>query len=125
MNCVIVGVGSNIRPEENITLAIRELEKSVKIIRKTGLMRTAPIGITDQPDFINGALLVETPMGIEQMKTLLKGLEDLLGRDRTLPKFGPRIIDLDLLAWNGEILDKDYYTRDFLRKLVDELTAMK
>jgi len=45
-----------------------------------------------------------------------------MGRDRTVAKFGPRCIDLDIAVWNGEIVDKDYYTRDFLKKSVDEIT---
>jgi 7,8-dihydro-6-hydroxymethylpterin-pyrophosphokinase len=45
-----------------------------------------------------------------------------MGRDRTAPKFGPRNIDLDIVVWNGEIVDNDYYTRDFLQKSVDEIS---
>jgi 2-amino-4-hydroxy-6-hydroxymethyldihydropteridine diphosphokinase len=44
-----------------------------------------------------------------------------MGRDRTIPKFGPRNIDLDIVVWNGTIVDEDYYTRDFLQKSVAEL----
>ncbi|HKI88902.1 MAG TPA: 2-amino-4-hydroxy-6-hydroxymethyldihydropteridine diphosphokinase, partial [Draconibacterium sp.] len=51
----------------------------------------------------------------------LKKIEDELGRDRTVPKFGPRTIDLDIVVWNGKIVDKDYYTRDFLQKNVQEI----
>jgi len=121
MNRVIIGLGSNIRPRENIRKALAELEKSIKIIRKSALIRTKPVGFTGQSDFINGAILVETGMEPEHLRTWLKNLEDFLGRDRTIPKFGPRTIDLDILTWNGEIIDGDYYSRDFLKKLVDEL----
>lgn len=121
MNRLIIGLGSNIHPEENIRQAIRELGKTVKIIRETGLILTAPIGIVNQPDFLNGAILAETPLSMEELTPLLKTVEDLLGRDRSMPRFGPRTIDLDILAWNGEITDKDYYTRAFLKTLVDEL----
>jgi 7,8-dihydro-6-hydroxymethylpterin-pyrophosphokinase len=38
-----------------------------------------------------------------------------MGRDRSQKKFGPRNIDLDVLTWNGEIVDPDYYTREYLR----------
>jgi 7,8-dihydro-6-hydroxymethylpterin-pyrophosphokinase len=48
-----------------------------------------------------------------------------MGRDRTGPKFGPRCIDLDIVVWNGEIVDEDYYTRDFLQKSVAELVQSK
>ena len=51
-----------------------------------------------------------------------KKIEDKMGRDRTAPKFGPRNIDLDIVVWNGEIVDDDYYTRDFLQKSVREIS---
>ena len=124
MNRVIIGLGSNIRPEKNIALAVSELEKVMKIIHQSDLIRTKPIGITDQPDFLNGAVLVDTPLDQNELRKLLKKLEDSLGRDRTLPKFGPRTIDLDILTWNGEVTDKDYETRDFLKKLVDNLLSL-
>jgi 2-amino-4-hydroxy-6-hydroxymethyldihydropteridine diphosphokinase len=44
-----------------------------------------------------------------------------MGRDRSLPKSGPRVIDLDILIWNREVVDEDYYERDFLRKGVAEI----
>jgi 2-amino-4-hydroxy-6-hydroxymethyldihydropteridine diphosphokinase len=51
----------------------------------------------------------------------LKDLEARLGRVRTENKFGPRTIDIDVVVWNGEIVNEDYYTRDFVRNAVDEL----
>ena len=84
-------------------------------------IRTKPFGILDQPDFFNGVLIMVTELGIESLKQELKSIEDLMGRDRSKPKFGPRIIDLDILIWNGKIIDKDYYDRDFLRKGVEEI----
>ncbi len=62
-----------------------------------------------------------TELGIESLKQELKSIEDLMGRDRSKPKFGPRTIDLDILIWNGKVIDKDYYDRDFLRKGVEEI----
>jgi 2-amino-4-hydroxy-6-hydroxymethyldihydropteridine diphosphokinase len=122
MNRVIIGLGSNILPEENIGKALEELGNIISIIKTTALLRTKPVGIIDQPDFLNGALLAETNLDKESLKVYLKSLEDRLGRDRTLPKSGPRTIDLDIVVWNGEILDEDYYTRDYLRELTDGLS---
>jgi 2-amino-4-hydroxy-6-hydroxymethyldihydropteridine diphosphokinase len=70
---------------------------------------------------MNGALKIQTTLEREDLNVLLKGIEDQMGRDRTAPKFGPRNIDLDIVVWNGEIVDDDYYTRDFLQKSVAEL----
>jgi len=75
----------------------------------------------NQPDFLNGAALIETERSKDEFNFYLKNLEDRLGRDRSLPKFGPRTIDLDIVVWNGEVVDDDYNTRDFLRAAVAEL----
>ncbi|MCT4603494.1 MAG: 2-amino-4-hydroxy-6-hydroxymethyldihydropteridine diphosphokinase [Marinifilum sp.] len=121
MNLCIIGIGSNINPEANIRRMLCLLSKDHRVGRHSSWVKTAPIGITDQDDFVNGAVRVETQHDIDEFKNYLKNLEDKMGRDRTLPKFGPRVIDLDIVVWNGEIVDEDYYTRDFLRNSVDQL----
>lgn len=121
MNVCIIGIGSNIEAESNIPKVLEILQKQVEVLRVSQLIKTKPIGIVDQPDFTNGAVKIKTKLNITELNLLLKGIEDQMGRDRTNPKFGPRCIDLDIAAWNGEIVDKDYYTRDFLQKSVDEL----
>ena len=120
-NKVVIALGSNIEPEENLELAVVELKSRFKVSKRSRWIRTKPIGILDQPDFFNGVLIMVTELGIESLKQELKSIEDLMGRDRSKPKFGPRIIDLDILIWNGKVIDKDYYGRDFLRKGVEEI----
>ena len=121
MNTVIVGIGSNLDAESNIPKMLKILETKVDVLKVSTLLKTKPIGITDQPDFTNGAVKIETDLKLEKLNEVLKGIEDQLGRDRTVPKFGPRCIDLDIAVWNGKIVDEDYYTRDFLQKSVDEI----
>ncbi len=121
VNSAIISIGSNIDAEANIAKMITYLEEKVKIVKVTPLIKTKPIGIENQPDFTNGAVKIETLLPKENLNLLLKSLEDQLGRDRTAAKFGPRTIDLDIVVWNGEIVDNDYYTRDFLKNSVDEL----
>jgi len=120
-NEVVIALGSNIEPEENLELAVVALKSKFKVSKMSRWIRTKPFGILDQPDFFNGVLIMVTELGIESLKQELKSIEDLMGRDRSKPKFGPRIIDLDILIWNGKIIDKDYYDRDFLRKGVEEI----
>ena len=60
-------------------------------------------------------------MELKGLKAALKNLENRMGRDRTRPKFGPREIDLDVILWNGQVVDEDYNTRDFLQALVKEV----
>ena len=118
---VVIGLGSNIDPEANLEQAVQELKSRFKVSKRSQWTRTKPIGIQDQPDFYNGALLMETELEQQSLKKELKRIEDMLGRDRSLPKFGPRTIDLDILIWNKKVVDEDYYERDFLRKGVEEI----
>ena len=118
---VVIGLGSNIDPEANLEQAVQELKSRFKVLKRSQWTRTKPIGIQDQPDFYNGALLMETELEQQSLKKELKRIEDILGRDRSLPKFGPRTIDLDILIWNKKVVDEDYYERDFLRKGVEEI----
>ena len=120
-NEVVIALGSNIEPEENLELAVVALKSKFKVSKTSRWIQTKPIGILDQPDFYNGVLIMVTELGMESLKQELKIVEDLMGRDRSKPKFGPRIIDLDILIWNGKVIDKDYYDRDFLRKGVEEI----
>lgn len=121
MNDCIIGFGSNIEAGKNIAEMITLLSLDVEVIQVSKFIQTKPIGLTNQPDFTNGAVHVLTEMEFEVLAIYLKKLEDQMGRDRNQPKFGPRNIDLDILIWNGTIVDQDYYTRDFLRSSAFEL----
>jgi len=117
----ILGIGSNINPEQNITAALFFLRQEHELISVSSLFKTSPIGISEQPDFLNGAAKVVTEMEIIEFQGYLKSIEDRLNRDRSVPKFGPRTIDLDIVKWDGEIIDPEYYNRDFLKNAVDEI----
>lgn len=121
MNECIIGIGSNIDAEKNIAEMLRLLSEDVEVIQVSTMIETKPIGIIEQPDYTNGAVKVATEMDIQALSGYLKQLEDRMGRDRTQKKFGPRNIDLDILIWNNTIIDKDYFTRDFLRQSAAEL----
>lgn len=122
MNTVIIGIGSNIDADSNISRMLEILQTKVNVAQVSSFLVTKPIGIKDQPDYTNGAVKVETESNQDELRKLLKSIEDEMGRDRSIPKFGPRNIDLDIVVWNGEIVDKDYYTRDFLQKSVEQLS---
>jgi len=118
----IIGIGSNIDPEKNIASALFFLRQEQEFVSVSSLIKTSPIGISEQPDFLNGAAKVLTEMELADFKSYLKGVEDRLKRDRTTPKYGPRTIDLDIVKWDGEIIDPDYYSREFLKNAVDEIS---
>jgi 2-amino-4-hydroxy-6-hydroxymethyldihydropteridine diphosphokinase len=121
MNRVVIGVGSNIEPEHSISEAKNILAKEHHLLRCTSWVQTKAIGFLDQPDFLNGAFLIETHQGLEDFKIYLKDLEKRLGRVKTENKFGPRVIDLDILIWNKKVIDTDVYERPFVRNAVLEL----
>lgn len=121
-NKVVIGLGSNIDPVVNMGRALYLLGFRVKILAVSSFQTTPPIGISDQPDFLNGAVLLVTALTREELDSELKAVEDEMGRDRSLPKYGPRVIDMDIIIWNEAVVDNDYYERDFLRRAVDEVT---
>lgn len=120
-NTTIISIGSNIDAASNIEKMLILLGQEVKILKVSSLVKTKPIGIQNQSDFTNGAVKIATNLDRDNLNRLLKSIEDKLDRDRNAAKFGPRTIDLDIVVWNGKIVDNDYYTRDFLRHSVDEL----
>ena len=90
--------------KEQLSIARKYIHDSIgKILRKSALYQTAAWGKTDQPDFINQVIIVETRLpALETMQTIL-GIENKMGRKRTI-KNAPRIIDIDILFFNKEII---------------------
>jgi 2-amino-4-hydroxy-6-hydroxymethyldihydropteridine diphosphokinase len=80
------------------------------------------MGLEDQTDFMNGALLMVTELDLKKLRFQLKRIEHDLGRPSGSLKYGPRTIDLDILVWNGTVVEDDFYERDFIRKSVLELS---
>ncbi len=122
MNNAIISAGSNIDPASNIDKAEDLLRRDLKVVACAGRLTTKPVGYADQPDFVNTAFQVETALDAAALSAYLKGVESSLGRVRTSNKFGPRTIDLDIVVFNGTIVDEDVYERDFLASLVLELS---
>ena len=121
LNTAVISFGSNINPEANILKAKEILGQRYSIIRESSFTYTRPIGLTNQPDFLNGAVLIQTDLTSDLLKKSLTEIENTLGRDRTTPKFGPRTIDLDIVVWNNQVIDQDFYLRPFLRDAVLEI----
>ena len=80
--------------------ARRQIEAAAgPIRRRSALYETAPWGKTDQADFINQALLVETPLDAPTLLQTLLQVESAMGRQR-IEKYGSRVIDIDILFFN-------------------------
>ena len=121
MNRAVIGIGSNINPKENIQKAIQEIGYSHRLIKQSTFTETRPIGFLNQPDFVNGVLLIQTTLDFNAFKSWLHQLEKKMGRKRNGNKFGPRVIDLDIVVWNGKVVDEDVYDRNFLYQAVLEV----
>jgi 2-amino-4-hydroxy-6-hydroxymethyldihydropteridine diphosphokinase len=121
MNRAVVSFGSNINPEFNIHKAKRILAKTHPLISESDVVITKPMGYKDQPDFYNGAVLLDTEMELQTFNSWLKKIEDRLGRIRNGNMNGPRTIDLDIVVWNGSVKDSDIYSRLYLRNSVLQL----
>ena len=70
------------------------------------MRETAPVGNVDQPEFLNGAVALETSLSARELLDALLRVERELGRVRDGTRWGPRTIDLDLLVYGDEIVDE-------------------
>lgn len=103
---VYIGLGSNLgNKSENILNALDSIKdiEGVNIKKLSSLYLTAPWGKTDQDDFINQVIEIETDLSALDLLYRLQDIEIKLGRQRD-GKWGPRIIDLDVLLYGEEII---------------------
>lgn len=121
MNTAVIGMGSNIEAGRNIEAARDMISRRLGVLGTSEFVRTEPVGFSDQDDFLNGSVLVETRLDLEELRVFLKEVEKTLGRETRENRHGPREIDLDILVWNGEVVDPDVYEREFLRNSIMEL----
>jgi 2-amino-4-hydroxy-6-hydroxymethyldihydropteridine diphosphokinase len=99
-----IGLGANLGDrEETIRAAVAELPDVVAV---SPLRETDPVGVTDQPRFLNGVAALETELAPRELLDVLLAVERRLGRERR-ERWGPRTIDLDLLLYGDEVIDED------------------
>ena len=105
MNKVYLLLGSNQQnPQKQILLAQKNIVKNIGgIKRKSFIYQTAAWGNTKQPDFLNQVIVVETKLTAAQTMQTILAIEKKMGRVRT-KKNAPRIIDIDILFFNKEII---------------------
>ena len=102
---VTVSIGSNINREFHIRQAVSALTTHFGELVCSPVYETAAVGF-DGEDFLNLVVGFHTPMGVYAVSSILKAIEDELGRDRSQPKFSARSIDLDLLNYDDLTLDE-------------------
>ena len=106
MNQAYLLIGGNLgNREQNLARARKEIEtRAGLIIEASALYQTAAWGKTDQPDFLNQVLKIETSLVAGELIDQLLSAELAMGRHRN-EKYGPRTIDMDILFFNDDIID--------------------
>lgn len=109
MAVALIALGSNLQqPKKQVQKAIQTLAATpgLQLKKASSLYATAPVGYDNQPDFINAVVQVETDIAAPQLMQQLLDIEQVFGRERPFPN-APRILDLDLLDYDGIQLDTE------------------
>jgi dihydroneopterin aldolase/2-amino-4-hydroxy-6-hydroxymethyldihydropteridine diphosphokinase len=130
MSVVYIGIGSNLGDrKENCLHAIELLQKKgITVTKRSSFYETEPWGLKDQPRFLNMAIEIETKHNPEKLLSILKNIEKRIGRKKS-SKWGPRLIDLDILLFDNITLNKDnlkiphplMHERDFVLRPLCEI----
>lgn len=108
MNDVFLSIGTNIGArEENLERAVELLGRVVQVKTVSAIYETAPVGYIDQPAFLNIAVHVQTEKSAQEMLLFCQSIENELGRVREI-RWGPRVIDVDILLFNEETIDEEH-----------------
>ena len=106
---ILIALGSNVpgpwgSPAETLERAVREMAgKGMKVLARSSWIKTEPYGVTGQPAFVNGVVRVGTALSPGNLLQNLQAIEKAAGRERR-EKWGPRTLDLDIIAYNDVIL---------------------
>lgn len=104
---VYLGLGSNLGvPRENLIKAVKKLEELVRILKVSSLYKTEPVGVKDQPWFLNCVVMGETDLKPDELFLKIKEIEREIGRTETC-RWGPRVVDIDILFYDKITYDKE------------------
>ena len=102
---VYLSLGSNMgERKDNLQKALDYISQRMRIEKKSSIYDTEPVGNTNQARFLNMVCQVTTSIPANTLLFLLKGIENKMGR-MPGPANGPRLIDIDILLYNDEIVD--------------------
>jgi 2-amino-4-hydroxy-6-hydroxymethyldihydropteridine diphosphokinase len=114
-------LGSNIRPEYNLPLAVALLRRELTILRVSSVWESAPVG-GEGPNYLNAAMLaISQRNALLLKKQILRPLEAQLGRIRSTDKNSPRPIDLDIIFFDHQLLDPTLWEHAFRAVPVSEI----
>ncbi len=102
-----IAIGSNIDPETNVKNAVRLLAEHATITQISTVYRTLPLERPEQAPFYNCVVEIQTALSPRELKfQALRSIEAQINRQRTSDKYAPRTIDLDLILYEGLVLDE-------------------
>ena len=118
--CLILG--SNIDPENHLQRAIALLRSECAVEAISGVWESPAVG-GKGPDYLNAAVVVQTELDSQALKVqVLRPMEERLGRVRTLDKYAPRTIDIDIVTWDADIVDPELWEQAHKAVPAAELT---
>jgi 2-amino-4-hydroxy-6-hydroxymethyldihydropteridine diphosphokinase len=100
---IFVGIGSNIAPERHVRQALDLLAQRFGPLRVSPVYRSRAVGF-DGADFLNLVVAFVTDLDVHALDAALDAIEDACGRDRSVPRFAPRTLDLDLLLYGDAVI---------------------
>ena len=110
LNSIYLSLGSNIGDrKDNLTNAIMELSKKMKIVKLSSIYETEPLLFENQNSFLNMILEVDFKGSPDQLLHSIKIIENDMGRESTF-RYGPRLIDIDIIFFNNYEIKQDNLT---------------
>ncbi|MCZ2260597.1 2-amino-4-hydroxy-6-hydroxymethyldihydropteridine diphosphokinase [Sporosarcina sp. G11-34] len=109
MNRAYLSIGSNIEDRQDHLLgAVRALHayESINVVEVSSIYETVPVGYTDQADFLNLVVCLETVLDAPELLSVCQAIENELGRVRKV-RWGPRTVDLDILLYNNDNIESE------------------
>lgn len=102
---VAIGMGSNlVEPLAHLRFGVRALRRLLDGLDASAVYETAPLHVADQPAFLNACCVGRAFLSPRQLLTELQRIEELAGRERRGLRYGPRILDLDLLLYGSRVV---------------------
>lgn len=102
---ILIGLSTNLNDKlSNLKTAISLIQTFAKVTKKSQIYQTEAWGITEQPDYLNQIIEIETNYSAQKLLDKLQTIETQMGRTKTI-KYGPRLIDLDILYYSDQIIN--------------------
>jgi len=108
-----VGLGANLGDRERTlreAVSALSAEDGIEVVAVSALRETEPVGVGEQPLYLNGAAELETALAARKLLGRLLAVEQRFGRVRVPGEHGPRTLDLDLLLYGDDVIEEDGLT---------------